>query len=413
VTTDIAGEASAGHLRSEMVDLLIADGRVRTTAVADALRTVPRHLFVPQASPEAAYANSAVTIKQDTGGTSLSCASQPGVVAQMLEQLQPRPGDKILEIGAGTGYNAALLAHLVGPRGHVTTIDVDDDLVLGARSRLADAGVRNATVVLGDGALGHPGSAPFDRITATVGAHGIPPAWTGQLAPAGRLLVSQRLRGSVCRSIAYEHQAGSWHSVSSAMNTFMPLRGGIAGDERRMIPLAPDGRALLQTNGEQAPDPGALAGVLSQPRTTSWSGVLFRAMESAEWMELWLTCTLPNGLNQLPASKEAIDTGLLTEPYRSSCATFDQGALSYLTRRLSARRTPEGGKLWEFGAVGHGPKSGELAAQVTDSMRAWDRDYRCHEAGFELRPLETAPDEPRPGRFRVDTPFQQLIISWP
>ncbi|MCZ9340983.1 methyltransferase domain-containing protein, partial [Streptomyces sp. TRM76130] len=76
--------------------------------------------------------------------------------------------------GAGTGYNAALIGHLVGPSGHVTTIDIDDDLVDGARAHLAAAGATNVEALTRDGALGHADGAPYDRIIATVGAHGIP-----------------------------------------------------------------------------------------------------------------------------------------------------------------------------------------------------------------------------------------------
>ncbi|WP_084434769.1 protein-L-isoaspartate O-methyltransferase family protein [Kibdelosporangium aridum] len=85
-----------------------------------------------------------------------------------------------------TAYNAALLAHLAGSRGHVTAIDVDADIVERARERVAAAGVGNVEVVLGDGALGHPAGAPYDRIVATVGAYGVPDAWLAQLARAWR-----------------------------------------------------------------------------------------------------------------------------------------------------------------------------------------------------------------------------------
>lgn len=330
----------------------------------------------------------------------------------MLEQLQPQPGNRVLELGAGTGYNAGLLAHLVGGGGHVTTIDVDDDIVEGALSGLAAARIENVTVIVADGALGHPDGAPYDRIIATVGAHGIPHAWLDQLAPGGRLLVPQRLRGSVSRSIAYERTDGAWRSVSSEMNTFMPLRRGIADDERRMIPVTASGSVRLQTNGEQPVDADALADVLEQSRTVVWSDVLYRAMESPEWMELWLTCTLPSGLNQMPAKKEAIEIGLLTEPYPSSTAVFEKSALTYLTRRLSSKRTPEGGKLWEFGVVGHGPGSDELAARVAESMRTWDRGYRGREAQFEIQPLDAEPVDLGTGCFAFDNPLNRIVIEW-
>ena len=101
-----------------------------------------------------------------------------------------------------------------------------------------------------DGALGHPDAAPYDRIIATVGAHGVPHAWLDQLGPGGRLLVPQRIRGSVSRSISYERHDGRWVSVGSEMNTFMPPRKGIADDDRRFIPLAANGSVRLQTNSE-------------------------------------------------------------------------------------------------------------------------------------------------------------------
>lgn len=119
------------------------------------MRTVPRHVFVPEAPLEDAYANAPVHIKYDTVGTSISCASQPSIVALMLDQLDVQPGQRVLELGAGTGYNAGLLAHLVGENGHVTTLDVDDDLVEGARAHLAAAGITNVEAVTRDGALGY------------------------------------------------------------------------------------------------------------------------------------------------------------------------------------------------------------------------------------------------------------------
>ncbi|MFJ6140639.1 methyltransferase, FxLD system [Kitasatospora sp. NPDC092286] len=405
-------DTAAERLRNVLVDQVITEGRVHTPRIEAAMRTVPRHVFVPEVSLEEAYTNSTVDIKQNSDGTSISCASQPGVVGLMLEQLQPQPGNKVLELGAGTGYNAGLLAHLVEGGGHVTTIDVDDDLVEGARSHLATAGIENVTVLRTDGALGHPDGAPYDRIVATVGAHGVPHAWMKQLAPGGRLLVPQRLRGSVSRSIAYERKNGAWVSIRSEMNTFMPLRRGIADDERRMIPVASNGSVRLQTNSEQPVDADALADVLDQPRTVLWADVFYRAMESPEWMELWLSCTLPSGLNQMPFKRETVGDLLTEDPYPSSTAVFEKGALTYLARRLSPKRTPEGGKLWEFGVVGHGPGSDELADRVAESMRTWDREYRDREAQFEIQPLTAAPVKPAPGRFTIDTPLNRIVVAW-
>ncbi|MFF3822196.1 methyltransferase, FxLD system [Streptomyces bluensis] len=404
--------ADAERLRNALVDQLRTDGHARTPAVETALRTVPRHVFVPDASLEDAYANAPVHIKYDTDGTSISCASQPGVVALMLDQLDAQPGERILELGAGTGYNAGLLAHLVGENGHVTTLDVDDDLVEGARAHLAAAGITNAEAVTRDGALGYAEAAPYDRIIATVGAHGVPHAWLQQLAPGGRLLVPQRLKGTVSRSIAYEQRDGRWVSLGSEMNTFMPLRRGIADDDRRVIPLSTDGAVRLQAPAGLNIDADALAGVLDQPHTEEWTGMTVRAMESPEWMELFVTCSLPSGLIRMLFPQSAKGTLLTEDPYPSSTAVVDKGAVTYLARRLSKEKTHDGDRLWEFGVIGHGPGSDELVARVADAIRTWDRDYRDREATFEIQPLDAPEIEQRPGLFALDTPLNRIVVDW-
>ncbi|MDJ1136274.1 methyltransferase, FxLD system [Streptomyces iconiensis] len=413
VTSDTIEARDADRLRAQLVDQLTADGCIRTSRVEEAMRTVPRHVFVPKATLEKAYGNAPVNIKHDETGASISCASQPDIVATMLEQLDVEPGHKVLELGAGTGFNAGLLGHLVGEKGHVTTVDVDDDLVEGARTGLEAAGIDNVEVILGDGALGYAPNAPYDRIEATVGAHGVPHAWLDQLAPGGRLLTPLRLRGSVSRSILFEQDDhGRWRSIGSEMNTFMPLRAGIADDPRRFVNLADDGSVTLVTNGDQAVDADALTGVLSRTRSEAWTGVNFRGPESAEWLELWLTCTMPGGLSRMPAQKEAIERGVVTAPYASSTAAFDGGTLTYLTRRKATKKAPDDATLYEFGVIGHGPEALELADRVAEQIRIWDREYRGREVQFEIQDLGTAQPAPRPGRFAFDNPLNRMIIEW-
>ena len=121
----------AEQLRDALVDELLEAGMVRTPRVEMAMRTVPRHVFLPGTPLRRAYANEVVQTKRDADGVPISAASQPSIVGAMLEQLGVSPGMRILEIGAGTGYNAALLAYLTGDRGEVVTVDVDDDIVAG------------------------------------------------------------------------------------------------------------------------------------------------------------------------------------------------------------------------------------------------------------------------------------------
>src|SRR5262249_61279870 len=132
------------------------------------------------------YLDTFIATKRQPDGEVISSSSQPEIMAIMLEQLDLQPGQRVLEIGAGTGYNAALLAHVVRDGGRVTTLDLDDDIVAGARAHLAAAGVTSVRVVCADGWAGCGEGGPFDRIILTGGAHDISPALRAPLAPGGR-----------------------------------------------------------------------------------------------------------------------------------------------------------------------------------------------------------------------------------
>lgn len=182
----------ARTLRNALVDDLLRRDILGSPRVAEAMRAVPRHPFAPWLSLEEAYSDRAWIIPGMTPEAPATL-SQPTAVALMLEGFDLSPGGRVLEIGAGTGYNAALMAHLVGPAGQVVTVDIEAQLAEAARERLRF--YRNVEVVHGDGAYGHPALAPYDRIVATVGAWDLPPAWREQLAPEGRLVVPLHLGG--------------------------------------------------------------------------------------------------------------------------------------------------------------------------------------------------------------------------
>ena len=140
------------------------------------------------------------------------------------------PGHRVLEIGAGTGYNAAMLASLVGESGQVITIDIDEELAASAREHLAAAGFGHVRVLCGDGSLGCPDAAPYDRIIVTVGAWDIAPAWREQLAPHGRLLVPLAILGPSHQvTVAFEPADDHLESVSISPCVFMMSQGAIAG----------------------------------------------------------------------------------------------------------------------------------------------------------------------------------------
>jgi protein-L-isoaspartate(D-aspartate) O-methyltransferase len=180
-------DISTDELRRQMVVRLRRSGVVVTTAVEDAMHQIPRDLFVSHVDIQCAYDDRALPTKLGDDGTPISSASQPTIVATMLEQLQISQGNHVLEIGTGTGYNAALLATLAGSR-CVVSVELELDLAEQAEELLSRLGL-DVQVVVGDGRSGYQPSAPYDRIVVTTGAREIASAWMAQLGNGGRLVV--------------------------------------------------------------------------------------------------------------------------------------------------------------------------------------------------------------------------------
>ncbi|HEY7880321.1 MAG TPA: methyltransferase domain-containing protein, partial [Streptosporangiaceae bacterium] len=183
-------------LRERLVAEVLQTSGIGDERIAAALRDVPRHLFLPHLPPQDAYLDDAIVTKRDADGQPISSSSQPAIMAIMLDQLTLAPGQRVLEIGAGTGYNAALMRHIVGSAGTVISVDIDADLVGRAREHLASAGYPDVTVVAADGADGYPAGAPYDRVIATVGVSDLAPAWLDQAGPGARIVVPLDVRGS-------------------------------------------------------------------------------------------------------------------------------------------------------------------------------------------------------------------------
>ena len=167
--------ARARMVREQLLPRGITDKRV-----LEAMQTVPRHFFVEDALRAQAYGDFPLPIGE--GQT----ISQPYIVAVMTELLNPRPGDRILEVGTGSGYQAAVLAELVK---EVYTIEIIEPLGLAARKRLKILGYDNVTVRIGDGYYGWPEKGPFDGIVVTAAASHVPPPLLAQLKPGGRMII--------------------------------------------------------------------------------------------------------------------------------------------------------------------------------------------------------------------------------
>ena len=180
-----AEQARAGERRNMVLSVenlaATSGGPMRLQRnVLNAMRTVPRHLFVPEPLQAYAYHNQPLPIGHE------ATISQPYIVALMTDLLETEPGQRVLEVGTGSGYQAAILSGLVG---RVYSIEIVEPLASEAGERLARLGYANVEVRAGDGYLGWPEQAPFDRIIVTAGAPHVPQPLLDQLKPGGRMVI--------------------------------------------------------------------------------------------------------------------------------------------------------------------------------------------------------------------------------
>lgn len=385
-------------LRERLVGDLIAGGRIRRAAVADAFRAVPRHAFLPGVPVEQAYGDAAIPTKW-ADGRPVSSSSQPSIMAVMLEQLDVRPGDRVLEVGAGTGYNAALLAQLAGEGGVVVTVDVDGEVAAEARERLDGA----ARVVHADGALGHAELAPYDRIVVTAGAWDVAPAWLDQLAPAGRIVLPLSLRG-VQRSVALQRRDDHLASNSVAVCGFMRMRGAAAGPERSMS-LGDD--VLLDLPDDRPVDAEAVAAALAAPGAELPTGLAVTRAECFDGLALWLA------LSEAPtcivsALGEAIERGaipaLIAFPgVAVTCGLLDGGELALLAPGA-------GDGAFELSVRCYGA-AGELGARLVERVRAWDAAGRRATDGLRVRAYPRGAALPD-GAAIIAKAATTLVLDW-
>jgi protein-L-isoaspartate(D-aspartate) O-methyltransferase len=233
-------------LRNAMLERIKAKGFVFGQNVEQAMLSVPRHKFAHWLSLEQAHALGAFPLPGTTAET-MSTISSPDAVAVMLEPLELQPGHHVLEIGAGSGYNAALIAQIVGESGHVTTVDIEDFIVQTARANLATTGFERVEVILGDGGLGYAPRAPYDRITATVGAWEIPFEWFDQLAPHGRIAAPLHLSGDPSDHdyVVLEHEGNHLSGHVTYDLAMVLMRGGAGAHPETPEAKTPGGPSVV------------------------------------------------------------------------------------------------------------------------------------------------------------------------
>ncbi len=405
-------------LRQALVDELARGGHLRSPAIEQAFRDVPRHLFLPDVAPEEVYRDRWIVTKK-VDGEVVSSSSQPQIMAVMLDQLGLEPGHRVLEVGAGTGYNAALMAHIVGDTGEVTALDLDQDIVNGARAHLAAAGFERVRVVCADGGFGYPEAAPYDRIILTVAAWDVAPAWREQLEPGGRLVLPLAIGGSQ-KSVAFERRAGHLASLSVKECVFMTLRGAFAAPDRR-VPLGPGPGLNLWVRDPAEVDAGAAHALLTGPHGDIPADVRVTPREVYGGLVPWVAlhdgrfCWFEMqgsgaGANPVP------HLFALAGQYVSSAGLFEEHGAAFLMRPpgeappVERVCVPPAFDLFlrVFG------ESAALARHLLDEIRAWDVAGRPGTEGLRILayPIEAdyraAADE-----IVVARDWTRFVLDWP
>lgn len=223
-------EAHYRGLREQMVETQLAhppDDRppVKNKRVLDAMRKVPRHRFVPEDVRDAAYEDHALPIGED------QTISQPYMVGLMTELLEPKKEDVVLEIGTGSGYQAAILGELCK---EVYSIEIIDALTQRAIKTLKDLEYKNVHAKTGDGWLGWPEHAPFDAIVVTCAAPKVPPPLIEQLKEGGRLVipVSTEPYGAWEQLMRYRKVNGALQGEEIIPCAFVPMTGSLGEEEK-------------------------------------------------------------------------------------------------------------------------------------------------------------------------------------
>ncbi len=405
MTTACEADSSADDAaarREAMVRELQEWGDLRSGALAEAVRAVPRHLFAPEKPLENVYAaNRALVTKRDEQGLATSSLSATHIQVTMLEQAQLEPGMRVLEVGSG-GYNAALIAELVSESGTVVSLDIDPDIVERARGSLDAAGYERVTVALGDAEHGYAAGAPFDRIIVTAGAWDIPPAWWEQLAPGGRLIVPLRMRG-LTRSVVLERDGARLVSTGYRLCGFVPMQGSSAREER-LIPLE-GAEVALRVEEEQLLDIRGLQKSLQSPRLERWPGIEFDRPDETHF---WIATAAPV-FGLLAARQGAIDRGLVARSTQQGVPTLIRGAsFAYRTKRPI-----EGTNSFENGVYAHGPEADAVAHDYVELLRRFDRDLRGGPgAHIEVFPAAKPTSELPRGRV-IEKRHTRVVVCWP
>ncbi len=340
------------------VESLVAElkrnGSLHDSRLEQAFLRVPREAFLPGLPPDQVYADKAIPIKRDPDGSVVSSSSQPSMMALMIEQLRLSSGMNVLEIGAGSGYNAAIIREMVGETGRVTTIESDPVIAGQAQDNLQHAAMGMVTVVQGDGAVGFAPRAAYDRIIATAGMWDIPNAWVRQLKPRGIVVAPIWLEGWQYSAAFQAQPDGSLFSERNLPCGFIRLKGVLAGPQVEM--RVGTGSLTIYTGGSVQFDRQSIT-MLSEDTSEGYLGLRLEARDWTQGAIPFLLLTLPA---PFIAGSYYIAEG--QQPYGlegGGVAVLSRGSVCFVP-------THEAGRALVFGGA-----DALLAAQ--DVISAWEQ----------------------------------------
>ncbi|MBW1597217.1 methyltransferase, FxLD system [Streptomyces sp. JJ38] len=402
----------ATALRQQLADHLAARGHIRTPAIDHALRTVPRHAFAPEVPLQAAYANDIVITRYSDDGTVTSSISAPWLQAEMLEAARIQPGHQVLEIGSG-GYNAALIAELADPTGHVTTLDIDPAVTDRATRFLTQTGYDHVRVTTADAEHLPIDVVPdggFNAIVVTVDTWDLP--WIHALAEGGRLVAPLRLHGYHW-AIGFTKRDGALHSDEPLIVCgFVAMQGdGAWHTNRRTVPGT--GVHLSWEDGNPLPV-DQLAPALTREPTVAHTHITIGGQEPFDALTLYLAGALP-GFCRLSVDPDG-NNGVLNPPPKHwpGAAIVRGTSLARLaTERISDG--DDGNGLYEFVVHGYGPRGQVAAKEMADQVQHWQRNHRAALCPrITIHPLVNGDPMPATDDPHVfDNKHTRITVDWP
>lgn len=413
----------SGHTTRDVAALqqqLAADlrlgGYIQSPAVESAFRHIPRHMFLLGVPAHEAYINEVIVTKH-VNAIPVSSSSQPALMATMLEQLELKPGQRVMEIGAGTGFNAALMGHIVGPHGRVVAIDIDADIVENAQRNLAAVGVAQVQAIQADGGLGYPPGAPYDRILLAVAAGDITPAWREQLKPNGILVIPWAVRG-VQRSLAFELRDDHFVSRSVVACDFVALRGAFAGASAP-VPVGPEPGVFARGEDCEGLEGDRLYRLLTGSHADWRTPLRVTPFEILDGLSPWLALRNPSSCI-LTAEGEVADRGLVPYLFGNAGSTCLSGGLLEDDTLCMLMRPPDhrlGTNTYASAAFplyirSFGPNR-QLVRRLIEQITAWDAAGRPTTDRMRVKAYPQAVGyQPAAHERCIDRPSMRFVIDW-